>query len=125
MGASAGQIGFFGLDAHLTQTLGKLLCSLLCRARRRFCIPCLLFCLLHPPTQFHIGHNLIVPCLPMENLSVYGSIFVPSTCRNFVSHSGCAGHAGAVTRLPSTTALSTGMSTYSPPAALTSGPTAG
>jgi hypothetical protein len=31
----------------------------------------------------------------------HGSIFVPSTSRNLASHSGCAGHAGAVTKLPS------------------------
>jgi hypothetical protein len=32
----------------------------------------------------------------------YGSIFVPNTFKNFASHSGWAGQAGAVTRLPST-----------------------
>jgi hypothetical protein len=38
-------------------------------------------------------------------LSVYDSILVPSTSRNFRIHSGCPGQAAAVTRLPSTTAL--------------------
>src|ERR1700682_2435178 len=32
----------------------------------------------------------------------YGSMRVPKTVRNFASHAGCAGQAGAVTRLPST-----------------------
>jgi len=35
----------------------------------------------------------------------YGSIRLPSTSRNLRIHSGWAGQAGAVTRLPSTTAL--------------------
>ena len=39
------------------------------------------------------------------------SNFVPSTVRNSESHAGWAGHAGAVTRLPSTQALSIGTST--------------
>jgi len=37
-------------------------------------------------------------------LLIYGSIFVPKTSRNFASHVGCAGHAGAVTNFPSATA---------------------
>ncbi len=41
---------------------------------------------------------------------------VPSTSRNRASHAGCAGHAGAVTRLPSTCAPSIGISIHSPPA---------
>ena len=36
--------------------------------------------------------------------SVYSSIFVPRTERNFDIQAGCAGHAGAVIRLASTTA---------------------
>lgn len=55
----------------------------------------------------------------------YGSTRVPSTCRKRASHAGCAGHAGAVTRLSSTQAPSSGTSTHSPPAAVTSGATAG
>src|SRR5262245_20142764 len=43
---------------------------------------------------------------------------------NFRSHSACAGHAGAVTRLPSARAWSTGTSLYTPPARVISGPTA-
>ena len=39
---------------------------------------------------------------------------VPSTCRNCANQAGCAGQAGAVTRLPSTCALSTAMSAYLP-----------
>ena len=37
------------------------------------------------------------------------SIRVPSTVRNCAIHVGCAGHAGAVTKLPSVTAASTLM----------------
>ena len=33
---------------------------------------------------------------------VQGSILVPKTCKNFASQSGWAGHAGALTRFPST-----------------------
>ena len=40
-------------------------------------------------------------------------------------HAGCAGHAGAVTRLPSVCASSIASSTYVPPALVTSGATAG
>jgi hypothetical protein len=54
-----------------------------------------------------------------------GSIRVPSTLRNCASQAGCTGHAGAVTRTPSVTAWSTGMSAYLPPARVTSGPHAG
>ena len=53
------------------------------------------------------------------------SIRTPSTCRNFASHSGCASQAGAVTRSPSTTALSGGTSSKRAPASVSSGPTAG
>lgn len=53
------------------------------------------------------------------------SIFVPKTFRNSASQLGCAGHAGAVTKLPSTTASVTGTSVYLPPARSTSGLQAG
>jgi hypothetical protein len=39
---------------------------------------------------------------PIKRDTHYGSIFVPNTFKNFASHSGCAGQAGAVTKLPST-----------------------
>lgn len=55
----------------------------------------------------------------------YTFIFVPSTSRNFASHSGWAGQAGAVTKLPSTCASLTATSTNFAPAFTTSGPTAG
>ena len=55
----------------------------------------------------------------------YNSMRVPSTFKNLASHWGWAGQAGAVTRLPSTWAWSTAMSTNVPPAHPTSGPTAG
>jgi len=53
------------------------------------------------------------------------SIFVPKSFRNSASQLGCAGHAGAVTKLPSTTASVTGTSVYLPPARSTSGLQAG
>lgn len=55
----------------------------------------------------------------------YGSMRVPRTFRKAASHSGWAGHAGAVTRFPSVWDWSTGMSMNVPPAVPTSGPTAG
>ena len=53
------------------------------------------------------------------------SNLVSKTVMNAESHAGCAGHAGAVTRFPSTQAFSMGTSTYVPPAVVTSGATAG
>ena len=53
--------------------------------------------------------------------SSQSSIRVPNTPRKRASHAGWAGHAGAVTRLPSTCASSTPMATYLPPAAVISG----
>src|SRR2546423_13172545 len=50
---------------------------------------------------------------------------VPRTARNLASQAGCAGQAGAVTRLPSAMASVMARLTYVPPAWLTSGPTAG
>src|SRR5205085_4030999 len=50
---------------------------------------------------------------------------VPSRSRNFASQRGWAGHAGAVTRLPSAWAWSTATSTHRPPAPRTSGATDG
>ena len=50
---------------------------------------------------------------------------VPSSVRNWPIHAGCAGHAGADTRLPSVWALSTAMSAYRPPASSTSARQAG
>jgi len=47
----------------------------------------------------------------------YILISAPSTFKNFASHSGCAGQAGAVTKLPSTWALSISKLMYLPPAA--------
>jgi len=43
---------------------------------------------------------------PPPNRSHHSSMRVPSTPRNAASHAGIAGHAGAVTRLPSVTAAS-------------------
>lgn len=53
------------------------------------------------------------------------SMRVPSTFRNSASQAGWAGHAGAVTRVPSTQAPSILVSTQVPPALTTSGFTAG
>src|SRR5258707_14062090 len=55
----------------------------------------------------------------------HNSIFVPRTPRNLASQAGCAGQAGAVTKLASTTASVIPMSANVPPALVTSGPTAG
>ncbi len=57
--------------------------------------------------------------------SGYSSIFAPSNFMNCDSQAGCAGQAGAETRLPWVTAWLAGMEAYSPPALVTSGPTAG
>ena len=59
------------------------------------------------------------------NAPSYSSIRVPRTFRNCASHAGCAGQAGAVTRLPQVYAWSMPISTYFPPAWVTSGATAG
>lgn len=50
---------------------------------------------------------------------------VPSRARNCASQAGCAGQAGALTRLPSVTAWSTAISAYTPPASSTSARQAG
>lgn len=52
-------------------------------------------------------------------------ISVPSTLRNAAIHAGCAGQAGPVTRFPSVYAPVIGTSANVPPAARTSGATAG
>ena len=69
-----------------------------------------------PPSSLVIGNWSFVG---------QGWILVPSTFKNLASQAGCAGQAGAVTRLPSTWAWSMPMSMYFPPARVTSGPTAG
>lgn len=51
--------------------------------------------------------------------------YFSSRATNCLSQAGCAGHAGAVTKLPSVSAASSGMSAYSPPASPTSGAQAG
>lgn len=63
----------------------------------------------------------------VDNFQVYGLISVPSTFKNLAIHSGWAGQAGAVTRLPSTWALEkvSLLGTQVPPATAMSGLQAG
>lgn len=87
----------------------------------------------HPPGAYESEKGLAPTmtcrkpsqCLLRFTTHAYSTILVPNTVKNLASQSGCAGHAGAVTRLPSTWALSTGISMYVPPQLVTSGPTAG
>jgi hypothetical protein len=55
----------------------------------------------------------------------YSSMRVPNTISNFANHAGCAGHAGAETKFPSTTASLMPTSANVPPDPVTSGETAG
>src|SRR5947209_14626700 len=76
--------------------------------------------------QHHDFHRGDAPSAHRETAAASSStIFVPSTWRNLAIHAGWAGHAGAVTRMPSATASSMPISSYSAPASLTSGATAG
>lgn len=81
---------------------------------------------LPPP---HVGHSRVEAGRSAVRAAAPSppqcSMRVPITSRKFASHAGCAGHAGAVTRLPSTKASSTAMSCQSAPAAFASGPHAG
>ncbi len=80
------------------------------------------------PKPFFIGRFPL--CLqPLQSAAVAGSFRAArcsfSTPRNFPSHAGCAGHAGPVTRFPSTTAEVISTGTNVPPASSTSGAQAG
>ena len=55
----------------------------------------------------------------------YNVMTVPINFTNSATIAESPGHAGEVTRLPSTTALSASTATYVPPANVISGPTAG
>ncbi len=61
----------------------------------------------------------------LRTMTVYNSIFAPSLAINLASQAGCAGQAGALTRLPCTWALSMATVTYLPPARFTSTEQAG
>src|SRR3989441_12554884 len=76
--------------------------------------------------QHHDFHRGDAPSAHRETAAGSSStIFVPSTWRNLAIHAGWAGHAGAVTRLPSATAWSMPISASTRRARLTSGATAG
>jgi hypothetical protein len=63
--------------------------------------------------------------LATPDISGFFAACSSSTPKNFASHSGCAGHAGAVTRFSSTTAAVISTGTNDPPASSTSGAQAG
>lgn len=72
-----------------------------------------------PPCFFYFKKKIL------QSYCDYSSHFAPISLMNSLVIAESPGHAGAVTRLPSTTASEASTATYSPPARVISGPTAG